>query len=111
MLFCVMETDFIPIDYDYFDFQGKNYAKVIGRNSKGKRVCVIDSCPVYFWAILKPKTSDSKIKQIQQKIIEIFRRSQIRANTPIVLEPCLYRHTLPGDIEKVRFRRSQALAD
>jgi len=48
-----MKTDFIPIDYDFFDFQGKNYAKIIGRNSQGHRVCIIDSCPIYLWAILK----------------------------------------------------------
>ena len=48
-----METEFIPIDYDYFDFEGKNYTKIVGRDTNGKRVCVIDSCDVYLWAILK----------------------------------------------------------
>ena len=59
-----MKTDFIPIDYDYFDFEGRNYAKIIGRNSKGKKICIIDSCPVYFWAILKKGISkkDNKFK-------------------------------------------------
>ncbi len=46
-----MKINFIPIDYDYFDFEGKNYAKIIGRDDKGKRVCIIDSCPNYLWAI------------------------------------------------------------
>ena len=46
----MITTDFIPVDYDYFDFEGRNYAKIIGRNSKGKRVCVIDSCQIYLWA-------------------------------------------------------------
>ena len=59
-----MKTDFIPIDYSSFDFRGRNYAMIIGRNSKGKRICVIDSCPVYFWAILKNNLSDRKINQL-----------------------------------------------
>ena len=58
----MMETDFIPIDYDYFDFQGRNYAKIIGRNNKGKRICIIDSCPVYFWVILKDNLKQKKNK-------------------------------------------------
>ena len=72
-----MKTDFIPIDYDYFDFGGKNYAKVIGRNSKGKRVCVIDSCPAYLWAILKPNLNKEKIK----KLIEKIKKIRIKSNT------------------------------
>ena len=62
---------FIPIDYDYFDFEGKNYAKIIGRNNQGKRVCIIDSCPVYFWAILKDNLKSSKIKKLIEKIENI----------------------------------------
>ena len=66
-----MKTDFIPIDYDYFDFEGRNYAKVIGRNSQGKRVCIIDSCPVYFWAILKKGISQKKINEAIEKTKKI----------------------------------------
>jgi len=66
-----MEMKFIPIDYDYFDFQGRNYAKIIGRNDKGKRVCVIDSCDVYLWAILKNGLDDKKIKKLIGKISKI----------------------------------------
>ena len=66
-----MKIEFIPIDYDYFDFQGKNYAKIIGRNDKGKRVCIIDSCPVYLWAILKDKVKDNKIDKLIEKIQKI----------------------------------------
>ena len=60
--------NFIPIDYDYFDYQGKNYAKIIGITDKNEKACIIDSFEPYFWAILKPKISDKKIKQIQTKI-------------------------------------------
>ena len=66
-----MKTDFIPIDYDYFDWRGKNYAKIIGRNEKGKRICVIDSCPVYLWAILKENIKQEKIEKLISKIKKI----------------------------------------
>jgi DNA polymerase I/DNA polymerase-2 len=67
----MIQTEFIPIDYDYFDFEGKNYARIIGRDNKGKRICVIDSCPVYFWAILKNRLKQAKIKNITEKIKNI----------------------------------------
>ena len=65
------EINFIPFDYDYFDWQGKNYVKIIVRDDKGKRVCLIDSFEPYFWAILKEGTSNKKIQQIQDKIKKI----------------------------------------
>ena len=66
-----MKTDFIPVDYDYFDFEGRNFVKIIGRNSQGKRACIIDSCDVYFWAILKKRISNKKTKEIAEKIENI----------------------------------------
>ncbi|MFH1801594.1 MAG: DNA-directed DNA polymerase [archaeon] len=63
-----MKTEFIPIDYDYFDFEGRNYAKLIGRDNKGRRVCVIDSCPIYLWAILKKVLAKEKIEKLLSKI-------------------------------------------
>ncbi len=66
-----MQTDFIAIDYSYFDFEGRNYVKIIGRNSEGKRVCVVDSCPVYFWAILKDGLNSKKIDGLIKKIQKI----------------------------------------
>ena len=62
---------FAPLDYDYFDWQGRNYIRLIGRDDQGARVCVIDSYEPYFWAILKPKTSDKKIQEIVKKIEKI----------------------------------------
>jgi DNA polymerase elongation subunit (family B) len=73
-----MKTKFIPIDYDYFDFNGKNYAKIIGRDDKGKRVCIIDSCDVYLWAILKDKIEKSRINKIIKKISKIKLNSKGR---------------------------------
>jgi DNA polymerase elongation subunit (family B) len=66
-----MKTKFIPIDYDYFDFEGKNYAKIIGRDDNGKRVCIIDTCKVYVWAILKEKIKQKKIDSLIKKISKI----------------------------------------
>lgn len=66
-----MEIEFIPIDYSYFDFKGKNNALIFGRDPKGNRICVIDKCPVYLWAILKDKTSRSKITKLIEKIKKI----------------------------------------
>lgn len=66
-----MKTEFIPIDYDYFDFEGKNYAKIVGRGRKGERICIIDSCDVYFWAILKDKISNKAIQKLQNTIERI----------------------------------------
>lgn len=66
-----MKTEFIPIDYDYFDLEGRNYAKIIGRDAKGKRICIIDSCDVFFWAILKEKINEKAIKKLQDKIGKI----------------------------------------
>jgi len=63
--------NFIPLDYDYFDWQGRNYAKIIGRLENGKKACIIDSFEPYFWVILKPRLKESKIKQIQEKIQKI----------------------------------------
>src|SRR3989338_6742073 len=66
-----MKLNFIPIDYSYFDCEGRNYAKIIGRDENGKRVCIIDSCPVYLWAILKSKLSQSKINSLIREIEKI----------------------------------------
>ncbi len=66
-----MKTTFIPVDYDYFDFKDRNYIRMIGRDSHGKRLCIIDSCPVYFWAVLESGLSDKKIKDLVEKIRKI----------------------------------------
>ena len=63
-----MKTTFLPIDYNYFDVNGKNYAKIIGRDNSGKRICIIDTCPVYFWAILKDNVSKEILQKILNKI-------------------------------------------
>lgn len=74
----MIETDFIPIDYDYFDLNGKNQIKIIGRNSEGKRICVIDSCPVYLWAIIKKDVNKKKIDKLVKKIEKIKINGKVR---------------------------------
>ena len=64
----MVEINFQAYDYDYFDFQGRNYARIIGRDDKGKRVCIIDSFPPYFYAILKPNVNEKRIQKIQEEI-------------------------------------------
>ncbi len=66
-----MKLEFTPVDYDYFDFEGRNYALLFGRDSKGKRIAVIDSCPVYFWAILEDGIKKEKINSLIEKIGKI----------------------------------------
>jgi DNA polymerase elongation subunit (family B) len=66
-----MDTDFIPIDYDSFDFEGRNYVKIIGRSTKGKRICVVDTCPIYLWAILKEDVPEKKVNELISKIEKI----------------------------------------
>ncbi len=63
-----MKTNFIPIDYDYFDWKGRNYVKIVGRNSEGKRICVVDTCAVYFWAVLVDGLDKDKIGKLSEKI-------------------------------------------
>src|SRR6056297_448972 len=68
-----MQTNFIPLDYSYFDFEGKNYIKIYGRNEEGKSICLIDSFNPYFWAILKDKITKKEIDEIieQAKSIQL----------------------------------------
>ncbi|MBI2003909.1 hypothetical protein HYS72_00390 [Candidatus Pacearchaeota archaeon] len=75
-----MKLSFIPIDYSYFDFEGRNYAKIIGRDENGKRVCIIDSCPVYLWAVLKDKLSQPKINSLIKEIEKISLDTKGRAS-------------------------------
>jgi len=63
-----MKMDFIPIDYDYFDFEGRNYMKIYGRNQDEKTVCLIDSFKPYFWAILKEDLTKSQVNRIIEHV-------------------------------------------
>jgi DNA polymerase I/DNA polymerase-2 len=73
-----MKFQFIPIDYNPFDFEDKNYIKIYGRNEQGKRLCVIDECSNYLWAILKPNVSKKEISELIEKIQKIEISTQNR---------------------------------
>ena len=62
------QINFIPIDYDYFDFNSKTYAKITGRTEDNKKTVIIDNCDVYFWAILHDGLKDKKIEEIRKEI-------------------------------------------
>tara|TARA_Y100000310_G_scaffold137432_1_gene136283 strand:+ start:2621 stop:5023 length:2403 start_codon:yes stop_codon:yes gene_type:complete len=66
-----MEIEFVPIDYDYFDFNGRNYIRLIGRTDKGKRICVVDDYEPNFWAILDDGLSEKKVGALISKVEKI----------------------------------------
>ncbi|PJE81790.1 hypothetical protein COU58_00490 [Candidatus Pacearchaeota archaeon CG10_big_fil_rev_8_21_14_0_10_32_42] len=66
-----MDFEFLPIDYDYFDFEEKNYVEIFGRGKDGKKICVIDNFEPYFWAILKNNLNEKKIKEVLDYILSI----------------------------------------
>ena len=78
--------NFIPIDYDYFDYQGRNYAKMVGRDDNGKSVCLIDSCDVYFWAIVNEGVSEKKIDNVCKKIEKIVVSNKVRQSKVLKTE-------------------------
>jgi DNA polymerase I/DNA polymerase-2 len=55
-----MEIEFMPIDYEALELEDKSYVRIIGRTGNGKRVCLIDECDIYFWAIVKEGISDTE---------------------------------------------------
>jgi DNA polymerase elongation subunit (family B) len=89
-----MELNFIPLDYDYFDWQGRNYVKVIGRDAAGKRICIIDDFQAYFWAIFKPKVSEKKVEKIMRKIEKI--KIKLPSRTTSVLKTEIHNKNFLG---------------
>lgn len=61
----------MPLDYQTFDYDGKNYIQVFGRDDKGKKVCLIDTCPIYLWAVLKDKITKKELGDLVEKIEKI----------------------------------------
>jgi len=96
-----MELEFIPIDYQSFDFEEKNYVKVYGRSKEGKRVCLIDTCDSYFWAILKDGLSDKEIKNVSEKIEKIKIVSDSRT-TKVIKTEIQKKKFLGEDVQAVK---------
>jgi DNA polymerase elongation subunit (family B) len=112
-----METtiNFIPIDYDYFDFNGKNCIKIIGRTEEGKRICILDEFEPYFWAILKQETSDKKMREIQEKINKLEIKSDTRTTKVEKTEIC-DKKFLGKDVKAIKifvtnYKDAHAIAD
>jgi len=81
-----MKIKFIPIDYDYFDWNERNFIKIVGRDENNKRVCLIDEYTASFWAILKDDVSDKKIEDIRKKIEKIKADSSLRNSSVVRTE-------------------------
>ncbi len=96
-----MKLTFIPVDYDSFDFEGKNYAKIIGRTDKGKRMCVIDSCDVFFWAILKKDVSEKKISEMRKEIEKIVVKNAGRESSVLKTQVCA-KHLLGKTVKAIK---------
>lgn len=53
--------EFLPIDYDYFDFQGRNFVKMVGRDGDGRKVCVVDSYEANFYLVLESGADEKEV--------------------------------------------------
>ena len=73
-----METNFIPIDYEPFDYDGRNHLKIFGRNGHNEQICIVDTCPIYMWAILKQGVTQNMIKELEKEIKEIYIQTKDR---------------------------------
>ena len=61
-----MQTEFLPIDFDYLDIEGQTYLRIFGRNKKGKRLCILDAFNDYFYAITKtPEKLKSRVEKMK----------------------------------------------
>ncbi len=66
----------MPVDYDYFDFDGRNYVRMIGRNGDGEKICVVDSYDANFYVVLdKGADVDKIVKKISE--VEVRRASRV----------------------------------
>ena len=99
ILYCMKKTlEFVPIDYDYFDFEGQNFVKMIGRNSEGKRICVVDSYEANFYLILRDGyDADAVVKKIEKVEVGKSGRASRALRTEV-----LDKHFLGEPVKAVR---------
>ncbi len=88
----------MPVDFDYFDFEGRNYVRMIGRNEKGQKGCVVDFHDANFYVVLK-KGAD--VKKIVEKIKEIEVRRSGRV-TKVLRTEVLDKKFLGKNVKAVR---------
>ncbi|MEM3405380.1 MAG: DNA-directed DNA polymerase [Candidatus Pacearchaeota archaeon] len=72
-----MKISFIPLDYDYFEFENRIYLKIFGKNDEGKNCCLIDEYENFFYVLCKkPEDLLKKIKSIKEiKKAEIIKKN------------------------------------
>ena len=75
-----MKQEFLPIDYNSFDYNGKNHIQIFGRNEKGQRICIIDTAPNYLWIILKDGVTKKMIDSLTKDIEKIFIQTKDRTS-------------------------------
>jgi len=63
-----MEIEFIPLDYDYIDYENGSVIRIFGRTKEGKRCVIIDRTDSYFWLFPKPKADIEKYSERIKKI-------------------------------------------
>ncbi|MBI5148446.1 hypothetical protein HZA33_02085 [Candidatus Pacearchaeota archaeon] len=109
------QIEFIPVDYDSFDYQGREYVKIFGRTAEGKRACVIDTCDAFFWAVLKEGANEKKIDEIRKKIEKIEVDNAGR-NTKVLKTELHKKQFLGKDVEAIKiyitnYKDGHAVAD
>jgi len=95
-----MKFEFVPVDYDYFDFEGRNYIKLVGRNGKSEKVCVVDSYEPNFWVILKD-SSKKKAIEVAEKISRLESEKAGRI-TKVLKTEILDKKFLGRDVKSIR---------
>lgn len=93
-----MKFEFIPVDYDYFDFDGRNYVRMVGRNKNRQKVCVIDFYEANFYLILKDGADANKVMEKIEKI-EVGKASRI---TRILRMEVLNKKYFGKDVKAIR---------
>ena len=53
--------EFLPVDYGTFDWNGRNFMRVVGRDCDGRKVCVVDSYDANFYLILETGADEEQI--------------------------------------------------
>jgi len=93
-----MKFEFVPVDYDYFDFEGRNYVRIVGRNGKCEKVCVVDSYEPNFYLILK---EGADVEKIVKKIgkVEVDKASRV---TKVLRTEILDKKYLGKSVKAVR---------
>jgi len=93
-----MEFEFVPVDYDYFDFEGRNYVRLVGRNGKGEKVCVVDSYEPNFYLVLKEGADAENIVD-QIKDVSVEKASRI---TKVLRTEILDKKFLGKNVKAIR---------